>query len=187
MRQARKLARLVDQLLDVSRIHAGRLRLEPEDIDLGELAREVAAGYDEQCRAAGLSMSIECDGDCKGHWDRNRLEQVIDNLLSNAVRYGGGKPVDILVRGNSGGVALSVRDHGIGIALADRRRIFERFEQATAGKRYGGLGLGLWIVRRIVEAHSGQIRVDSSLGEGTTFVVELTREPLGRSAPAEPS
>jgi len=180
VRQLQKLARLVDQLLDVSRITAGRLHLEPADIDLGELAREVASGYDEQCREAGLAMSVRCEGDCKGYWDRTRLEQVIDNLLSNAVKYGGGTPIDVLVRGTSGGVALSVRDRGIGIAPADRQRIFERFERATAGKRYGGLGLGLWIARRIVEAHSGRIGVKSSSGEGTTFVVELHHDPLAR-------
>lgn len=186
VRQSQKLARLVDQLLDVSRITAGRLRLEPEEIDLGELAREVASGYDEQCREAGLAMSVRSEGDCKGYWDRTRLEQVIDNLLSNAVKYGGGTPIDVLVRGTSGGVALSVRDHGIGIAPADRQRIFERFERATAGKGFGGLGLGLWIARRIVEAHSGRIGVESSSAEGTTFVVELPHDPLAHRTAVPP-
>jgi signal transduction histidine kinase len=175
VRQARKLGRLVDQLLDVSRITAGRLRLEREEFDLCDLVREVAAGYDEQCRAAGVGMAIDCEGDCRGRWDRTRIGQVVDNLLSNAVRYGEGTPIELRVRGNSDGVALSVRDHGTGIAPADRHRIFERFEQAAAGKRHGGLGLGLWISRRIVEAHSGTIRLDGVTGTGTIFVVELDR------------
>ena len=176
VRQAQKLSRLVNQLLDVSRITAGRLHLEREQIDLCQLAREVGGGYDEHRRADGVTISIACEGDCKGNWDRTRIEQVIDNLLSNAVKYGGGSRVDIQVRGTSGTVALSVRDRGIGIAPADRQRIFDRFEQAAAAKRYGGLGLGLWIARRIVEAHSGRIRVESSPGNGTTFTVELQRD-----------
>jgi signal transduction histidine kinase len=176
VRQSRKLGRLVDQLLDVSRINAGRLRIDPERFDLAELAREIAGGYDEQCRAAGIAMTIECEGDCRGLWDRTRMGQVIDNLLSNAVRYGDQKPIEIRVRGTSGGVALSVHDHGIGIATEDRQRIFERFEQAAGGQRYGGLGLGLWIARRIVEAHSGTIRVEGSADGGTTFVIEMPRE-----------
>jgi signal transduction histidine kinase len=175
LRQSRKLGKLVDQLLDVSRITAGRLRLERERFDLAELAREVAAGYDEQCRAAGLAMTIECEGDCIGDWDRMRLGQVIDNLLSNAMRYGAGKPVEIRVRGNSSGVSLSVRDRGSGIPPADRKRIFDRFEQGAAGKSHGGLGLGLWIARRIVDAHSGIIRVESFPEGGSIFVVELQR------------
>ncbi|HWE25729.1 MAG TPA: MASE1 domain-containing protein, partial [Myxococcales bacterium] len=122
VRQARKLGRLVDQLLDVSRIDAGRLRLEREHFDLGDLAREIVAGYD----GSEVAMTVEYDGECKGFWDRMRIGQVVDNLLSNAVRYGEGKPVEIQLRGTPGGVVLSVRDHGIGIASSDRERIFER-------------------------------------------------------------
>src|SRR5205085_2121515 len=98
----------------------------------------------------------------------------------NAMKYGEGKPVDVEVSGTPDTVTLTVRDHGIGIASDDQRRIFDQFERGVAGRRYTGLGLGLWIARRIVEAHLGRIRVESVPGSGTTFVVELQHEPLGR-------
>ncbi len=176
LRQSQKLARLVDDLLDVSRITATRLDLDLEEIDLGTLVGEIAETYEEQSRRVGSVITVKTDGECKGWWDRQRLEQVIDNLVSNAVKYGRGKPVEVAVSSTPGGVLLSVRDHGIGVSLDDQRRIFDRFERAVSGQRYGGLGLGLWISRRIVEAHQGQIRVESTPGDGATFLVELQRE-----------
>ena len=144
-----------------------------------------AVPYDEQCRSAGSSISISCEGDCRGFWDRDRLEQVVDNLFSNAVKYGDGKAIDVTVRGTSSSVVLSVSDHGIGIASDDQRRLFNRFERGESGRRYAGLGLGLWIVRQIVDAHRGRIDVQSTPGDGTTFVVELQQEALERrSGPA---
>jgi signal transduction histidine kinase len=101
---------------------------------------------------------------------------VIDNLLSNAVKYGEMRPVEVAVRGTSERVVLSVRDQGIGISPDDQRRIFGRFERAVPSRRYSGLGLGLWIARRIVEAHRGRIQVDSAAGGGTTFTLELPRD-----------
>ncbi len=177
LRQTRKLTRLMDDLLDVTRITAGRLRLEPEEVDLGALARQVAAVH-----AGAISISIAGDGDSTGYWDRHRLEQVLDNLISNALKYGAGKPVEVTVRPMPAAVELRVRDHGIGVAPGDRRRIFNRFERAVSGRRYGGIGLGLWIARRIVEAHQGSIRVESAPGEGATFVVELGRRALSPSS-----
>jgi signal transduction histidine kinase len=101
---------------------------------------------------------------------------VIANLLSNACKYGAGKPIRVEV-GLDGKLArLSVRDHGIGIAPADRERIFERFERAASARHYGGLGLGLYITRQVVEAHGGTIRVASHAGAGSTFSVELPLE-----------
>jgi signal transduction histidine kinase len=180
VRQSRKLGRLIGDLLDVSRITAGQLQLEPEEIDLGALVREVAGSYEEQFRSGGFSISITCEGNCLGFWDRERLEQVVDNLFSNAIKYGDGKPIDVRVSGTAEGVTLSVRDRGIGVSSDDQRRIFDQFARGTSGRRYAGLGLGLWIARRIVEAHLGRIRVESAPGAGTTFVVDLQREPIGR-------
>jgi signal transduction histidine kinase len=180
VRQSRKLGRLIGDLLDVSRITAGQLQLEPEEIDLGALVREVAGSYEEQFRSGGFAISITCEGNCLGFWDRERLEQVVDNLFSNAVKYGDGKPIDVRVSDTAEGVTLSVRDRGIGVSSDDQRRIFDQFARGTSGRRYAGLGLGLWIARRIVEAHLGRIRVESAPGAGTTFVVDLQREPIGR-------
>ena len=150
MRQAKKLGRRVDELLDISRLAGDRLVLEAQEFDLGVLVCESVADCDELSRRAGSTITMSRDPACAGLWDRRRLGQVIDNLLSNALKYGGGKPVEIEVRAAPGAVTLSVRDHGIGIAPEDQRRIFERFERAVSSQRYGGLGLGLWIARQIV-------------------------------------
>ncbi len=195
LRQSRKLARLIGALLDVSRINAGRLQLEVEELDLGTLAREVVASYGEQSRRDGFSISVSCEGDCKGFWDPERLEQVVENLVSNAVKYGDGKPIEVTVRGAAGAVVLTVRDQGIGVAAEDQHQIFERFVRGASARRFGGLGLGLWITRGIVEAHQGSIRVESAPEAGAAFIVELQREPPGGvsessgrspSAPTEP-
>jgi signal transduction histidine kinase len=110
-----------------------------------------------------------------GEWDRVRLEQVVTNLLSNAAKYGSSRPVEVTVSGDGTTAVLSIRDHGIGIPPEHQSRIFERFERAVSDRHYGGLGLGLWIVRQIVEALGGSIRVESETGEGSTFTVLLPK------------
>ncbi len=188
-RSANRLSRLVTSLLDISRIGAGRLDLESEEMDLAELAREVADRFEEEARRAGCTIRLELEP-APGCWDRARLDQVLTNLLSNAIKYGPGEPVDLRVRSKGGRAVLSVRDRGIGIPEADQRRIFERFERAVSRRNYGGFGLGLWIVRQIVEAQGGTVRVESAPGGGSTFTVELdggaraTRPPAHARPPA---
>jgi signal transduction histidine kinase len=115
-----------------------------------------------------------------GSWDRLRVETVVTNLVSNALKFGGGKPVEVSLR-RAGEVArLSVTDRGIGIAPEEQGRIFEKFECAVPRRHYGGFGLGLWIVRQLVVAHGGTVRVDSQEGHGSTFTVDL---PLGAPVP----
>jgi signal transduction histidine kinase len=111
-----------------------------------------------------------------GRWDRLRIEQVVENLLSNALKYGGAQPISVIVERNGEEARLTVRDRGIGIDAADQQRIFDRFERAVASQRAGGFGLGLWITKQIVDAHGGSIRVESTPGSGSAFLVEL---PLG--------
>jgi len=113
----------------------------------------------------------------RGFWDRLRISQVVTNLLANAVKYGGGKPVEVEFGPEGDAAFLVVRDHGIGIDPADQPQIFERFERAVSSRNYGGLGLGLYIVKRIVEAHGGTITVQSKPGEGATFRVQLPLRP----------
>jgi signal transduction histidine kinase len=119
---------------------------------------------------------VAAPGPLLGRWDRVRLEQVVANLVSNAIRYGGAGPVEVTLRAGPGEVTLAVRDHGRGIAAEDRARIFDRYERGRNAQGAGGLGLGLYVVRRIVEAHGGRIAVESQPGDGATFTVTLPRD-----------
>ena len=176
-RSAERLTALVDELLDAGRITSGRLKLEREELELGGLVRDTVGRMSESLARAGNEVRVVVEAPVPGRWDRVRLEQVVSNLLSNAARYGAGKPVEVRVEtGPEGRACLSVKDEGIGIAPADQPRIFERFERAVTDAHCHGLGLGLWITREIVESHGGQIGVRSAPGQGSTFTVELPRE-----------
>src|SRR5262249_35164028 len=144
-RQSRRLEKLVEDLLDVSRISAGRLELARARVDLGDIVAEVVAQMRDEAAAAECELSIDLQRGISGLWDRMRLEQVATNLLSNAIKYGAGQPVHVAVDGDDGHARLCVRDHGIGIAEEMQARIFERFERAVPARNYGGLGLGLYI------------------------------------------
>jgi len=177
--QLQRLSQLTEELLDVTRIVAGRLTLELEEVDLAELAREVAEQRRDGAARTGSELRFEAPSEVTGLWDRSRLEQVVTNLLSNAVKFGGGKPITVRVEADTARATLSVRDEGIGISSSDQSRIFERFERAVSKQSYGGLGLGLWITHQIVAAHGGRIRVESHPGQGSTFRVELPRKAAG--------
>jgi PAS domain S-box-containing protein len=168
-----RLVRLVEELLDVSRITAGRLDLQLERCDLADIAREVAERMADQASRSGSPVKLQADARLPGTWDRLRIEQVITNLLSNAFRYAPGEPVELSVDEVDGRARVRVRDGGPGISVADHERIFERFERASRSRRHGGLGMGLYITREIARAHGGTVRVSSTLGSGAEFVVEL--------------
>ncbi len=173
-RQQKRLSRLVAELLDISRIRLGKLELQPEEVDLSKAVADVVARYQMELSQAGCTVNVSAPERLTGWWDRSRLEQVVTNLVTNAARFGQGKPIDICVTEEGPMVRLVVKDRGIGIAPEDQQRIFERFERA-ASRNFGGLGLGLYIARQIVEAHGGTIRVSSELGVGSSFTVELPR------------
>jgi signal transduction histidine kinase/integral membrane sensor domain MASE1 len=172
-----RLERLVNQLLDVSRITAGRLGLEPELVNLTEVAKEVIERFREAGDPQAGSIILRCFDAVNGQWDRSRIEQVVTNLLSNAVKYGQGKPVEVSLSGEGGAAVLRVEDHGIGIDEEHQKKIFQRFERAVAARDFGGLGLGLWIAGQIVEASGGKIEVTSVPGRGSTFTVRLPMNP----------
>jgi signal transduction histidine kinase len=177
-RQIGRLAGLVDQLLDVSRISAGKMVLSPERIDLGDMVREVVDRFAPPA-AEARTIHVHVTGAIMGSWDRLRLEQILTNLLSNAVKYGGGKPITVEV-GLTGPepdaeIWFAVRDRGIGMGAEDLGRVFGRFERAASTRNYGGLGLGLWIVRQVVDAMGGSISAESDPGRGSTFTVRLPR------------
>ena len=172
-RQGRRLIRLVGDLLDVSRIETGRLALEITDVELASVVRDAVERLEPDLSRAGCSVEIRASGPVTGRWDRPRLEQVMTNLLANALKFAPGKPIDIAVSAERGLARLEVIDRGIGIATARQGLIFDRFERAAPVANYGGLGLGLYLSRRIVEAHGGSIRVASAPDAGATFTVEL--------------
>lgn len=174
-RHVERLDALVEQLLDVGRIRAGRVVLDRAEIDLEEVLRSVVARMETEIERAGCTLEIRRDGDARGDWDGSRLDQVVTNLFSNALKYGPGKPIDVEVRGDANDVRLQIRDRGLGIAEADHARIFQRFERAVSERNYGGLGLGLFIVHELVTAHGGTISVQSALGQGASFTVTLPR------------
>lgn len=178
-RHVNRFEGLVNNLLDVSRVVNGRIVLEREEVDLSDLARDVTSRHAEQLDAAGSELRLVAPAPVQGRWDRLRLEQVVTNLLSNAIKFGLGRPIDVEVWQEDGRARLAIRDRGIGIAAPDQTRIFERFERAVSMRHYGGLGLGLWISREVVEAMGGTIRVTSQPGQGSTFTVELPEETHG--------
>lgn len=169
VKQTERITRLVKELLDVSRIHGGRLSLRPESFDFADLLKDVAVRHPE------ASIALEVNGDVRGSWDRVRMEQVVQNLISNAVKYGGGKPVKVQLSAQEQSVRLVVRDEGIGIAPEERARLFKKFERLSSARGFGGFGLGLWITRQVVDAHGGEIVLSSEHGQGTSVKVELPR------------
>ena len=174
----RHLSGLVDRLLDVTRIRSGQFQLELEDVDLVAVTRQVVDRLCMEVEGGNCDVSVTADAAVVGLWDRARLEQVVTNLVSNALKYGAGRPIEMRVLQDGTLARLSIRDHGIGIAPDRIGRIFERFERAAPSRSYGGLGLGLYIVRQIVSRLGGTVSVESSLGIGSTFLVELdTRGP----------
>jgi predicted ATPase/signal transduction histidine kinase len=179
LHSAQRLQRLIDELLDVARIEQGQATLWPSEVDLGLLVRDVAEQLEFDLAQAGCQLSIDSPRPVVGSWDAPRLEQVVTNLLSNAVKFGAGRPIEVGVR-NAGEVAeLTVKDHGIGIVPDRLPKIFDRFERAVSSAHYGGLGLGLYLARSIVETHGGTIGVESRMGEGSTFTVRLPRARPG--------
>ncbi|QRN93944.1 AAA family ATPase [Archangium violaceum] len=171
--QTRKLAGLIKELLEVSRIHAGRLHLQLEWVDLSAVLQEVVERQGESLTRAECPLTLHVQETVAGRWDRSRLEQVIGNLLSNAIKFAPGRPIELSLSRDGGTACLVVKDQGIGIAPDRMPHIFGRFERAVSSENYGGLGLGLYIVHEIVTALGGAVRVESKPGEGATFTVEL--------------
>jgi predicted ATPase/signal transduction histidine kinase len=172
-RQGRRLTGLIGTLLDVTRIEREQLSLDREQVNLTSLVRDTVSRLEPQLERVGCTLVLELAESVGGFWDPQRLEQVITNLLDNAAKFGSGKPIEVTLEHVDGRARLSVRDRGIGIDPDRRQSIFNRFERGVSARHYGGLGLGLYICRRIVEAHDGTIGVESQLGEGARFTVEL--------------
>jgi PAS domain S-box-containing protein len=173
LRQTERLGQLVERLLDVSRVVGGRLDLDRQPCDLVAVVADVVTELTEHAQASGSPLVMTSSGPVPGRWDRDRILQVVRNVVANAVKYGAGHPVTITVERAGALARLTVADQGIGIAAEDLPRLFGRFERAAPVRHFGGLGLGLYISRHIVEGHGGAISVESQPGRGATFRVEL--------------
>ncbi len=176
-RQTARLTRLINNLLEVSRISSDRPALQFEELDLAQLVRELAEPFRDEASVSGSQLLVRAGEPVVGQWDPLELEQVVTNLISNAIRFGNGRPIEVEVVSEGENARLVVRDHGIGIPEADLPGLFGHFEHAAAVRHYGGLGLGLYVTRRVVEGHQGTITVESQPGQGSTFTIVLPRHP----------
>jgi signal transduction histidine kinase len=172
-RQIKSMIRLIDDMLDVSRIRSGRLSIRPVRMELMALLDRVVSDLSLQAASSGSTISLQPHTSVQGCWDDFRIEQVIVNLLTNALRYGGGKPVEVSVHEREGSVCVEVRDQGRGIAPEDAQRIFEPFERVARNGEPKGLGLGLYISRQLAQSHGGDLAVESTPGEGSVFTLTL--------------
>lgn len=170
-----RITHLVDDMLDISRISAGRLTLHKERFDLAQLVKEVADRLSPLAQQAGCTIELENKEPAAGEWDRFRLDQVLTNLISNAIKYGAGGAIQVTLRAKADSVVLEVRDQGIGIAPENHERIFQRFERVNSEHSVSGMGLGLYITRQIVDMQGGTLEVKSRLGHGALFRVTLPR------------
>ena len=147
--------------------------------------RESAERFADEAKRAGSEIRMNLEPNVKGRWDSFRLEQMVTNLVSNAIKYGDGKPIEIAVESDPRAARLIVRDNGIGIAEKELHRVFEPFHRSTSDRRYSGLGLGLHITSQIVRAHGGEIQVKSEVGNGSSFIVELPRQAPASASKSE--
>lgn len=179
-RQIKSLIRLIEDMLDVSRIRTGKLSIRPARFDLVQLVHNLLQNFAPQVEAAESSVSLIADQPVMGDWDEFRIEQVISNLLTNALRYGAKSAIDVRVYNHHGQARVEVQDRGIGIGVENQQRIFQQFERVSTRAVVAGLGLGLFISQQIVAAHGGSITVESRIGEGALFRVCL---PLQENSP----
>jgi signal transduction histidine kinase len=185
-KEDRRLTHFVDELLDVGRMRAGTFHLDIQEVDLGDVVHSTVARLGPQITASGSSLTMSVEGGIVGQWDKTRIDQVVTNLLSNAIKFGLGKPIEINVTGRGSRAVLTVTDHGLGIERGMQARLFKPFERGVSVRHYGGLGLGLHIVKTIVDALGGTVSVTSDPGLGSAFSVNLPRSGATAERDAHP-
>jgi signal transduction histidine kinase len=172
-RQLKSIMRLIEDMLDVSRIKNGKLSIQPQDANLSSLLRQLAEDLTPLAKESETEFVLEIASEVEGHWDAFRIEQIIINLMTNAIRYGKGKPVHVSLNLEGGHAVLKVADQGVGIAEHEQKKIFEAFERSGDNEVKAGLGLGLYISKKLAEAHAGDISVISQKDSGSTFILRL--------------
>jgi PAS domain S-box-containing protein len=180
--QTERMRRLVDRLLDVSQLAEGRLKLELAHGDFGEVVKEAVERFSEAASNAKCDVRLNAPSGISTRIDRFRLDEAIGNVISNALKYGAGKPVSVDLKAKDDKATLVVQDRGIGIPAEDLSRVFGRFERTAVSRNYGGLGLGLYIAKQVIEQHDGSIRAENRAGGGTRIVIEL---PLVKNTEAK--
>ncbi|MES2323919.1 MAG: hybrid sensor histidine kinase/response regulator [Pseudomonadota bacterium] len=185
-RQIQSMIRLINDMVDVSRIRSGKLSIRPAETELGALLARIVSDLGQRTEAAGSTIELHAPQPVTGVWDEFRVEQIIINLLTNALRYGGSKPVKIILAAGGGQATIEVRDQGVGIAPADQERIFSPFERAGTKDVREGLGLGLYIARQLAESHAGTLAVDSVPEQGSAFRLTLPLDAGLTGAPSAP-
>lgn len=176
-RQLGRLTLLFDELLQVTNLEDGPPELTLDDVDLPQLVHRVVRRLSAQLPEAARALTVEAEPGLAGRWDRAQIERVVLHLVKNALTFGEGKPITILVHPTPQGARIVVRDRGRGIAGEDQERIFRRFQRAVPVEHFGGLGLGLYLAHTIVRAHGGSIGVESEPGQGAVFTVDLPLAP----------
>lgn len=179
LRQVNRLTTLVETLLDVSRIQAGNFICQKTEVDLSAMVTEIISRFSSALSTGGYTIKQNLSPNVFGFWDRIRIDQAVTNLISNAIKYGSANPIEISVTREENFAVFSIEDHGIGIAPENLSRIFERFERAVSHMNISGLGLGLFIVKKIAKAHGGDVEAQSELGIGSKFRILLPLLPEG--------
>ncbi len=180
--EVRRLGNLVETLLSSTRLAVGAWKPNVERVDLGQVVERLVGDLAPVAEAAGCALKVRTSAGLIGSWDRGSLEQTLTNVLGNAFKFGAGAPVEVEVGGDGNFARATIRDHGVGLPLDQQELIFQRFGRAPHTHRYGGLGLGLWIARQLLEAMDGTIRVRSTPGAGATFEIALPRDPTPDAA-----
>ena len=171
--QSKRLSKMINDLLNLSLITTGKLELEKEKVNLGELVVDVTDRFSQKVEREGAHFNLQIQENVIGNYDKLRIEQAITNLITNAIKYGESKPIDVEVSTDNTVNRIRVTDHGIGIPKTQQERIFERFERGVSNHAYKGLGVGLYITQHIVKTHQGQITLTSKPEQGSTFLIEL--------------
>jgi signal transduction histidine kinase len=164
---------MIDNLLDTTKLSEGKLKLTTGWVDINKIISEVVDRHRNDFTENRIEIKLTLEPSLLGHFDKDRIDQVIENILTNAIKYGGGNPILICTQKKDSEIQILIQDHGVGISPGDQIKIFNRFERIDQNARIGGLGLGLYIVDQIIDLHKGRITVSSKLGQGSTFLISL--------------
>ncbi len=175
--QTKRLSKMINDLLSTSLITTGNLQLVYEKVDLDAVVSGVIEEFSPRIQREGYELTYTKKEPIIGQWDKIRIQQAVSNLISNAIKYGNRKPIEVAIRKEGNMALVNVLDHGIGIAKEQHVKIFGLFERAVSPTEYKGLGVGLYITKKIIEAHGGSISVSSKVGKGTTFTIKLPLQP----------